>query len=91
MRWLMTPVRWADAYTDRLREHAPGRSGWMFSRHVAAANVVVCAAVAFVGVVAMIDAQWFGIPLLLLGGVVGAYWVRVAVRAFRGDFDDPGR
>jgi hypothetical protein len=86
-------VRWLDVYIDHLHHSSMALMGWPlvnlgpFSGIGATANVIICGTAA-------LGALWTGItgqpavyPVAAVLGVFEVVFVRVCVRAFRGDFD----
>jgi hypothetical protein len=87
-------VRWLDVYIDHLHQSS---TEWTvgsrldlgpFSRIGAVANVVICGSIAIVALWTGIAGQSPTYLVAVFPGVLEVFFVRVCVRAFRGDFDE---
>ncbi|MFT4284374.1 MAG: hypothetical protein QM598_06010 [Protaetiibacter sp.] len=87
-------MRWLDAYIDGLHKTlpaaAPTRSFGPFSVVGSFVNIVVCSIVVVAGFAFAVQ-QPAALSVALVGLAMLAVFIRVHVRARRGDFDIPPR
>lgn len=92
-------MKWLDSAIDALRRStlrlSPSHLQWMldafgpYSRVGSIVNAVICGGLAvFATVLLAVSGQPEAIIFLVLGSVLWLVFVRIAVRANRGDFDD---
>jgi uncharacterized membrane protein len=87
-------MRWLDVYIDHLHQSIMERMVGCrlnlgpFSRIGATANVVICGTMAIVALWTGISGQSAAHAVAAVASVMEVVFVRVCVRAFRGDFDE---
>jgi hypothetical protein len=87
-------VRWLDVYIDHLHHSSTELMVGCrlnlgpFSRIGATANLIICGTAALVALWTGITGQWAVYVVAAVLGVFEMVFVRVCVRAFRGDFDE---
>lgn len=87
-------MRWLDVYIDRMRESTATWTGGFvaelgpYSRVGSVVNVLMCAGIGVAFLVTGLGGGSFGLAPLIIPIALEMLFVRVCVRAFRGDFDD---
>jgi len=82
-------MKWLDDYIDRMRERMTYIKpvNPQFTRIGAIFNAVVSSAIVAFGISFGINQSPFGFVFALAASAMAAMFIRIAVRALRGDFD----